>query len=147
MRCLISIALILSSCGGSGGADFLIVSEFFDGDYSITGTITLPAEVSDKSAVLTVAKVSGTGSGSELIQKRVTGDSFTYKISNLSAGSYTVRMQVDVDGNGSSNNEGDYEGYCCGTLDAPIVETDEAAEIIITNASVSAKNFGLKEKN
>lgn len=137
----------LISCGGSGSKDFELEADLFDGSYSISGEVTLPAAVTDKVAVLTVTKVSGTGTGTELLSQTVSGSSFTYKITDLSAGSYTIRMQIDTDANGSSNNEGDYEGYCCGTLAAPIVETADASEVEITTANITGKDFGLKEKN
>ncbi len=143
MRFLILTAFVLGSCGGSGGADFVIDSEIFDGSYSISGTITLPAAVSDKGATLNVARVSA-GGGSELVSQRASGSSLTYRISNLPAGSYTVQMRIDVDGNGTFNEAGDYEGYCCGTLAAPITDSAEATEITLTNANLTNQNFGLQ---
>ena len=137
----------MTSCGGgSGGASLQADFTNLDGgDYTISGRVTLPANVSGKVGQIFVKRSSGDFSASALEAKTLSGSEISYSAVGLIAGTYTIRLSVDRNENGIIDS-GDYVGFCCGTSAAPILDESEAEVISVESSNVSGKDFYASEQ-
>lgn len=112
----------------------------------LQGTVTLPASAPVNSLV-SIFVVPGqkagmqsyTLSGTTLVQ--TAADTFKFRITKVSPGSYTVYMQVDLDGKGVGT--GDYAGFYQGAVAAPIQDGLKATLIDLTKDSRCDLDFGI----
>lgn len=95
---------------------------------------------------MTVSRLPGANSSLSLAQTVGTtcASSSTYRITGLSAGSYTIKLSVDVDGNSSLIDAEDLAGHYDGSVAAP-KDLAAAEEISITDESLVNVDFGIAE--
>lgn len=110
------------------------------------GSVTLPASAAVNSLV-SIFVVPGqkagmqgfTISGTQVVQQAA--DTFSFRITNVSPGSYTVYMQVDINGGGTG--AGDYAGFYKGAVAAPMQDGLTATVIDLTKDSRCDLDFGI----
>ncbi|HQY63416.1 MAG TPA: hypothetical protein PK141_18580 [Polyangiaceae bacterium] len=120
----------------------LAMDAAFGGSLAVRGTVTLPAPLpSGRTFVLSIGLQSGDTRTQTFFTATAT-DRFTFRIAGLAAGLYVVRAQVDVGGNGSVSDPGDYDGYYDGTAVGPIQVRADAKPVFLVGACLDNVNFG-----
>ncbi len=155
--CLFSagVVILFSACDGTTGSDtstqgtdVVLDSTFGEGSFSVSGTVSLPDSVTGNYAQVTITrKNAGVDNFSEVdsAEKKSSGAEISYKINNLPAGDYQIRMRYDVDGDGSFGGTNDYDGYYNGT---PLVPKDFAdADTLTITDSAENVDFGIGTLN
>lgn len=154
---VIGFALALLSCSdsssggssGGGGGVSLDASKIFQGNLTLSGTITLPAGTGSGKLIQLTASGGGsdiTKSGSQVGPAGSTpGDSVPYTITGLSEGKYSVRARIDVDGNGNLGDPGDLDGFTGGTVDAPIQDFGKAVKVDVGANGATGVDFGVNK--
>ena len=154
---LVLVLLLLTACGGGGGGSSsdadrqritMSLDDFelgTDGNGKISGMIPLPASVAaDTRLQLTVMRTAP-----EELTARASGHlryattSIAYLITDLPAGTYSVRLRLDVTGNEMYGDPGDLEGWFEGTTDTPIFEAVDADERELADEEAIILNFGV----
>lgn len=110
------------------------------------GKVTLPASAAANSLV-SIFVVPGqkagmqgfTISGTQLVQQAA--DTFSFRVTKVSAGTYTIYMQVDINGGGVG--AGDYAGFYQGAVAAPIQDGLAATLIDLSQDSRCDLDFGI----
>lgn len=144
------LALTLTGCssagaGGGGSAAIDFEGSFDTGSSTIEGTVTFSSTpASGRGLALTVQKTSPssysefdstfTANGSSSMSNRIT---------NVSDGTYRVRMQVDMDGNSSFADAADLDGWYAGTTSTPITTSSAATLITVSGGSSTGNDFGI----
>jgi hypothetical protein len=135
--------------GGSSasGPVTLDASKVFEGNLTISGTITLPAGAgAGKSIQLTAS-----GGGADITQMgsyvglagTTPGETVPYTITGLVAGEYTVRARVDQNDDGKLDSPGDLDGHYGGTVDAPIMDVTAAKDVTVGSSGATGVDFGV----
>ena len=82
--------------------------------YTVSGTLTLPASVTDKQWYVAVDTDDDGSNGMIAIDSGlVTGSTVNYSIANIPAGDYFIYSEVDLTGNLGPWDSGDYVGMSC----------------------------------
>jgi uncharacterized protein (DUF2141 family) len=142
----LSVALALSSllsvsmCGCSSG------SSGDDPDPSekavVEGTILLPLSVTDTAyKVIVDSDADGTNGATAIETGTITGDTISYSISDVDAGTYYVYCLVDVDGSSGAPNTGDYFGVYAGKNGAGTFSDYFPASANVTVPSTGTVSF------
>ena len=85
------------------------VSSTEEGTSTVSGTITLPASVSDKTYYICLdTNTDGSDGMTGYLSDKVTGTSIPYSFTNVSDGTYYLYAIVDMDGSGGGISSGDY---------------------------------------
>ncbi len=85
------------------------VSETGEGTNTVSGTITLPVSVSEKTYYICLdTNLNGDDGMEGFLSEQVTGTSINYSFSNVSDGTYYLYAIVDMDGSGEGISSGDY---------------------------------------
>lgn len=147
--------LCLAACGGDdedegGGVPTIKVTPFlFEGPYTVKGTIELPADTaSGRATQFEFARVNaGINGGAEIEPGPSTTDSKTihFEINGLEDGEYLFRLGVDQSGDRKLGT-GDYEGWYGGTLQAPILDRQNAVVLKLEGRNHEGINFGIGPK-
>lgn len=120
----------------------LAMDAAFGGGLAVRGTLTVPAPLpAGRTLILSVSVSSGETRTQTFYVAAVT-DRFTFRVGGLAAGSYVVRVQADVGGNGAINDPGDYDGYYDGTASGPILLRADAKVFTLTTQCVDKLDFG-----
>ena len=82
--------------------------------YTVSGTLTIPASVTNKKWYLAVdADDTGENGLTAVDSGTVTGSSISYSISNIPSGNYYIYTEVDMTGDLGPWESGDYVGMGC----------------------------------
>jgi hypothetical protein len=132
--------------GGGSGTVSLDASRIFNGNLTLSGTITLPPGSGAGKSIQLTASGGGediTQSGSQVGPAGTTpGDTVPYTVTGLVEGTYSIRARVDMDANGSLE-AGDLDGYTGGTVAAPVVEFTKAVKVTVGPSGATGVDFGL----
>ena len=119
---------------------------FSSGPYGISGTVTLPAELTSGRAVQleTVEVTPSTGNYLKPQTISTQTSTITYRARGLPDGTWKICLRADVDGNGAVGDAGvDYVGCYDGTTSAPIKTSGVATGIVLGGACRPGIDFGV----
>ena len=147
----IAAAGLLAGCGGGGSScePAEVVGTAFtldDGTATVSGTVTLPADAPDGRAIEVFVHKGGGAFGvigeSLVDQQHTCGDSFTFAIEQLEAGTYSLsaRLQLPSD---KEEIVYDHIGFYGGTVEDPVIDYLDATEITVTTEKLTGIDFGL----
>ena len=148
LSALLATALLGCSgagAGGGGSAAIELEGSFDPGTSTIEGTVSFASTpASGRPLALTVSKLSPT-SYSEFDSTFTTNgnSSMSYRITNVSDGTFRVQVQVDMDGNNQFGDSGDLEGWYAGTTGSPIQSSSSATTITVSGGSSTGNDFGI----
>jgi hypothetical protein len=142
----VSLGVLLSGCGGNGGAGPDQGPGDTTGPFTISGTVTFPDQVSsDGTDYYVVVDADPDPSNGDMGVYRNDCDTGTgqirYEIADVPEGTYCIYAFVDVDGSGGLNT-GDYMGFCGHDHD-PINETHVPAPDTTVDATHLIHDFTL----
>lgn len=128
MTCNFSVALYSTGGGGSGG------------DFTVSGTITLPVSVTDKTAMITLQSEIDTEEDAEAFAfvRNITGTSFSYTVTGVPAGTYYLIATVLVD---EDNLEAGF--ICYGFYGYGAEENPVSPNVTVSDSDLTGYNFSL----
>lgn len=151
--CLAGMVLVLSGCqnagagsGASAQINFAVDSSFDSGTSAITGAVSFPSGTASGRALQITVQKTTSGDTYTVIDGTFTtngASSMTYRVTNVSDGTYKIRVRVDTDGNNSLIDSGDLDGWYNGTVLSPITSSSSATEVTVSGGDATGRDFGV----